>query len=67
MKYLIVDAELSGTGVRDKYLGGYIDPEDLALSAFITFCTVSLYGNAVAVVVTVGTTSEVDASILLVF
>ena len=35
MKYLIVDAELSGTGVRDKYFGGYIDPEDLALSTFI--------------------------------
>jgi len=35
MKYLIVDAELSGTGVRDKYLGGYIDPEDFALSEFI--------------------------------
>lgn len=35
MKYLIVDAELSGSGVRDKYTGGYVDPEDLALSAFI--------------------------------
>jgi len=32
MKYLIIDAALSGTGIRDKYEGGYIDPEDLDLS-----------------------------------
>jgi hypothetical protein len=32
MKYLIVDACLSGTGIRDKYEGGYISTEDLKLS-----------------------------------
>lgn len=32
MKYLIVDAALSGTGIRDKYEGGYLEPEDLGLS-----------------------------------
>jgi hypothetical protein len=32
MKYLVIDAALNGTGVRDKYEGGYIDPEDLNLS-----------------------------------
>jgi hypothetical protein len=32
MKYLVIDAALSGTGIRDKYEGGYIDPEDLGLS-----------------------------------
>jgi len=31
MKYLIIDACLSGTGIRDKYVGGYIFPEDLKL------------------------------------
>ena len=31
MKYLIIDASLNGTGVRDYYEGGYIDPEDLCL------------------------------------
>lgn len=32
MKYLVIDASLSGTGIRDKYEGGYISPEDLELS-----------------------------------
>jgi hypothetical protein len=32
MKYLIIDASLNGTGIRDKYEGGYISPEDLGLS-----------------------------------
>lgn len=31
MKYLVIDAALSGTGIRDKYEGGYINPEDLGL------------------------------------
>lgn len=32
MKYLVIDAALSGTGIRDKYEGSYIAPEDLGLS-----------------------------------
>jgi len=32
MKYLIVDAYFNGTGIRDKYAGGYINPESLNLS-----------------------------------
>ena len=32
MKYLVVDAFLSGTGVRDYYNSGYIEPESLHLS-----------------------------------
>lgn len=32
MKYLVIDAALSGTGIRDKYEGGYVAPEDLGLS-----------------------------------
>jgi hypothetical protein len=32
MRYLIIDASLSGTGIRDKYEGGYISPKDLQLS-----------------------------------
>lgn len=35
MKYLVVDAALSGTGIRDKYLGGYVDPESLELTTLI--------------------------------
>ena len=31
--YLIVDASLNGTGIRDQYNGGYVDPEELPLSA----------------------------------
>ncbi len=33
MKYLIIDASLNGTGIRDKYEGGYLAAEDLELSA----------------------------------
>jgi hypothetical protein len=32
MRYLVIDAALSGTGIRDKYEGSYIEPEDLGLS-----------------------------------
>lgn len=32
MKYLIVDGYLGGTGIRDKYEGGYLEPKDLKLS-----------------------------------
>lgn len=32
MKYLVIDASLSGTGIRDKYNGGYLSPEYLGLS-----------------------------------
>lgn len=32
MKYLVIDAALGGTGIRDKYDGGYIATEDLGLS-----------------------------------
>lgn len=31
MRYLVIDASLSGTGIRNKYEGGYINPEDLCL------------------------------------
>lgn len=33
MKYLTVDGELHGTGIRDYYNGGFINPEDLHLNA----------------------------------
>jgi hypothetical protein len=33
MKYLIIDGMLNGTGIRDKYNGGYLYPEDLNLNA----------------------------------
>lgn len=33
MKYLIVDAYIHGTGIRDKYAGGYIDPASLNVSS----------------------------------
>lgn len=36
MKYLVIDASLSGTGIRDKYNGGYITSEYLGLSSEIT-------------------------------
>lgn len=36
MKYLIIDASLSGTGIRDKYEGGYLSPNELGLSCEIT-------------------------------
>ena len=32
MKYLVIDAYVSGTGIRDKYEGGYIFPKDLGLN-----------------------------------
>jgi len=32
MKYLIIDAYPTVTGIRDKYVGGYIFPEDLKLN-----------------------------------
>jgi hypothetical protein len=35
MKYLVIDASLSGTGIRDKYEGRYIFPDDLGLSCEI--------------------------------
>ena len=31
--YLVIDAEFHGTGIRDYYNGGYLDPKDLHLSA----------------------------------
>jgi hypothetical protein len=31
MKYLVIDACLSGTGIRDKYESEFLDPEDLGL------------------------------------
>ena len=31
MRYLTVDGELSGTGIRDSVNGGYVDPETLGL------------------------------------
>lgn len=35
MKYLVVDALLNGTGIRDYYNSGYIEPESLHLSATV--------------------------------
>lgn len=32
MEYIIIDGYFSGTGIRDKYNGGYIPPESLNLS-----------------------------------
>ncbi|PSL17645.1 hypothetical protein [Dyadobacter jiangsuensis] len=32
MKYLIIDASLTGTGIRDQYNGGFIEVTDLQLS-----------------------------------
>lgn len=32
MRYLVIDASLNGTGIRDKYEGGYLIPEDIGLS-----------------------------------
>lgn len=32
MKYIVVDAMFSGTGIRDYYGGNYIEPESLHLS-----------------------------------
>jgi hypothetical protein len=36
MKYLVIDASLNGTGIRNQYAGGYINPEDLQLSSETT-------------------------------
>lgn len=36
MRYLIIDASLNGTGIRDKYEGGRITPEDLNLNSVTT-------------------------------
>lgn len=36
MRYLVIDAALSGTGIRDKYEGGYLNPNDLGLSLSTT-------------------------------
>lgn len=33
MRYLVIDAVLHGTGIRDYYEGGYIEPENLELSS----------------------------------
>ena len=38
MKYLVIDAMLNGSGIRDKYAGGYLAPEDLGLSKVIIQC-----------------------------
>lgn len=35
MKYLVIDASVSGTGIRDKYEGGCVFPDDLGLSCEI--------------------------------
>ncbi len=35
MKYIIIDAVLIGTGIRDEYEGGYISPESLGISLVI--------------------------------
>jgi hypothetical protein len=32
MKYLVVDAMLSGSGIRDYYTGDYLEPESLSLT-----------------------------------
>jgi hypothetical protein len=32
MRYLIVDASLNGTGIRDEYDGGFVSPESMGLS-----------------------------------
>ena len=36
MKYLVIDASLNGTGIRDYYRGGYIKPDSLGLSKEVT-------------------------------
>lgn len=35
MKYLIVDASLNGTGIRDEYNGGFVSPESIGLSQIL--------------------------------
>lgn len=36
MKYLVVDACLNGSGIRDKYAGEYLSPKELKLSTSLT-------------------------------
>lgn len=38
MKYLVIDACLNGSGIRDEYEGGYIDPTTLGLSSDVIDC-----------------------------
>lgn len=33
MRYIVIDGHLCGTGIRDKYNGGYILPESFSLSS----------------------------------
>ena len=33
MKYLVIDAAVGETGIRDKYTSGYLSPKELGLSA----------------------------------
>jgi hypothetical protein len=35
MKYLVIDAALNGTGIRDEYNGGYIESNILGLSTVL--------------------------------
>jgi hypothetical protein len=35
MKYLIVDASLNGTGIRDEYDGWFLSPESIGLSQIL--------------------------------
>jgi hypothetical protein len=36
MRYLVIDAMLYGTGIRDKYESGYLAPKDLGISIATT-------------------------------
>ncbi|MCI5707228.1 MAG: hypothetical protein MR298_07895 [Odoribacter sp.] len=36
MMYLVVDGELHGTGIRDRYEGWYLEPSELGLSDELT-------------------------------
>lgn len=36
MRYLVIDALLNGTGIRNKYEGGYLIPEKLGISLSTT-------------------------------
>ncbi|UOG43612.1 hypothetical protein [Leptospira noguchii] len=33
MQYLVIDASLNGTGIRDEYEGNYIDPSSLGINS----------------------------------
>ena len=37
MKYLVVDGMFRGTGIRDGANGGYLEPEEISLSAELSF------------------------------